>query len=55
MRFPLRRFMMLCVLRDNTPARKFYKALGEKPIEIGTQTLIEIANGWKDLQRLAGS
>ena len=52
--------MMLWVLRDNTPARKFYEALGgqilcEKPIEIGTQTLIEVAYGWKDLQRLAGN
>lgn len=54
------RSMMLWVLRDNTQARKFYEALGgqilcEKPIEIGTQPLIEIAYGWKDLQRLAGS
>jgi len=46
---------MLWVLRDNTPARKFYATLGEKPIEIGTQTLIEVAYGWKDLHRLAGS
>ncbi len=51
--------MMLWVLRDNTPARKFYEALGgqylfEKPIEIGEQKLIEVAYGWKDLQQLAG-
>jgi ribosomal protein S18 acetylase RimI-like enzyme len=54
------RSMMLWVLRDNTPAQNFYAALGgqvlcEKPIEIGTQTLIEVAYGWKDLQRLAGN
>jgi ribosomal protein S18 acetylase RimI-like enzyme len=46
--------MLLWVLKDNLPARKFYEALGgktlgEKPIEIGTQTLIEISYGWDDL------
>jgi GNAT superfamily N-acetyltransferase len=52
------RSMMLWILRDNTPARKFYEALGrqylyEKPIEIGDQTLVEVAYGWKDLHLLA--
>jgi ribosomal protein S18 acetylase RimI-like enzyme len=52
------RSMMLWVLQDNTPARKFYEALGgqylyEKPIEIGEQMLIEVAYGWKDLNSLA--
>lgn len=51
------RSMMLWVLRDNTPARKFYEALGgqylyEKLIEVGGQTLIEVAYGWKDLHVL---
>lgn len=50
--------MMLWVLRDNTQARKFYEAIGgqylrEKPIEIGVQTLIEVAYGWKNLRLLA--
>lgn len=51
--------MLLWVLRDNTPARGFYEALGgkylrEKPIQIGDQTLIEVAYGWDDLRLLAG-
>jgi ribosomal protein S18 acetylase RimI-like enzyme len=46
--------MLLWVLKDNLPARKFYEALGgiylcEKPIEIGSQRLIEVAYGWKNL------
>jgi ribosomal protein S18 acetylase RimI-like enzyme len=46
--------MLLWVLKDNRPARKFYEALGgeylrEKPIEIGSQVLIEVAYGWKNL------
>lgn len=50
--------MMLWVLRDNTQARNFYEAIGgqylrEKPIEIGGQTLIEVAYGWKNLRLLA--
>jgi L-amino acid N-acyltransferase YncA len=50
--------MLLWVLRDNFPARKFYKALGgqylyEQPIEIGEQKLIEVAYGWKNLLSLA--
>jgi ribosomal protein S18 acetylase RimI-like enzyme len=46
--------MLLWVLKDNLPARKFYEAAGgealrEKPVEIGSQVLIEVAYGWKDL------
>ncbi len=46
--------MLLWVLKDNLPARKFYEAVGgkslrEKPVEIGSQTLIEVAYGWKNL------
>jgi hypothetical protein len=45
---------LLWVLKDNLPARKFYEALGgiylrEKPIKIGSQRLIEVAYGWKNL------
>lgn len=50
--------MLLWVLKDNTPARGFYEALGgvylrEKPIQIGDETLIEVAYGWDDLNLLA--
>ncbi len=50
--------MLLWVLKDNTPARRFYEALGgmylrEKPIQIGDETLIEVAYGWDDLNLLA--
>jgi ribosomal protein S18 acetylase RimI-like enzyme len=46
--------MLLWVLKDNLPARKFYAALGgeplrEKPIEIGSQVLTEVAYGWKNI------
>jgi ribosomal protein S18 acetylase RimI-like enzyme len=46
--------MLLWVLKDNLPARKFYAALGgeylrERPIKIGTQVLIEVAYGWKNI------
>jgi len=49
--------MLLWVLKDNLPARKFYEAAGgeylrEKPIEIGSQILIEAAYGWKNLPAL---
>jgi len=47
--------MLLWVLKDNLPARKFYKAAGgeflrEKPVEIGSQVLLEVAYGWKDIR-----
>jgi ribosomal protein S18 acetylase RimI-like enzyme len=46
--------MLLWVLKDNLPARKFYEAAGgeyvrEKSVEIGRQSLIEVAYGWKNL------
>jgi ribosomal protein S18 acetylase RimI-like enzyme len=49
--------MLLWVLNDNLPARKFYEALGgkilrEKPISIGDQTLPEISYGWDNLINL---
>ena len=47
--------MLLWVLKDNLPSRKFYEAMGrvtlrEKPIEIGRQIYIEVAYGWKNLK-----
>ncbi len=50
--------MLLWVLKDNLPACKFYEALGgkhlrEKPIQIGEQSLREVAYGWDDLNMLA--
>lgn len=49
--------MMVWVLRDN-PARGFYERLGgeylcEKPIEIGRETLMEVAYGWQDLDKFS--
>jgi ribosomal protein S18 acetylase RimI-like enzyme len=49
--------MLLWVLKDNQPARKFYEAVGgetlrERPIKIGNQVLIEVAYGWKNLATL---
>jgi L-amino acid N-acyltransferase YncA len=51
--------MLLWVLKDNCPSRRFYEAVGgeylrEKSIEIGGQNLIDVAYGWKDLHVLAG-
>jgi ribosomal protein S18 acetylase RimI-like enzyme len=51
--------MLLWVLRDNTPSRKFYEALGgtslrEQTIEIGGREYLEVAYGWRDLAGLAG-
>jgi GNAT superfamily N-acetyltransferase len=45
--------MLIWVLADN-PSRKFYEVLGgkylrEQKIEIGSQTLREVAYGWDDL------
>ena len=49
--------MLLWVLKDNLPSRKFYEAVGgeylrEKPIEIGGQVLTEVAYGYRDLHAL---
>ena len=53
------RSMLLWVLRDNVPGRAFYerlggRLLGEKPIELGGTTLVEVAYGWPDLGALLG-
>ncbi|MBI2331623.1 MAG: GNAT family N-acetyltransferase [Chloroflexi bacterium] len=47
--------MMVWVLKDN-PARGFYERLGgvylyEKPIEIGGEKLMEVAYGWRNLDK----
>lgn len=49
--------MMVWVLKDN-PSRGFYERLGgsylaERSIEIGGEPLIEVAYGWRDLNKLA--
>lgn len=49
--------MALWVLKDNSAARRFYEKMGgsfirEKLITIGTQTLTEVAYGWKGLSGL---
>ncbi len=48
--------MLVWVLKDN-PYRAFYESLGglligEKPIKIGKDELIEVAYGWEDIRRL---
>ncbi len=51
------RMSSLCawVLRENTPARRFYESLGgvlfrEQNITIGRQTLREVAYLWEDVE-----
>ena len=49
--------MLLWVLAENWPARRFYEALGgeyisEQQITIGNVSLPEVAYGWKDLGRI---
>jgi ribosomal protein S18 acetylase RimI-like enzyme len=46
--------MIVWVLRDNAPARRFYERLGgvyvrSQPITIGTTTLEEVSYGWRSL------
>jgi ribosomal protein S18 acetylase RimI-like enzyme len=46
--------MIVWVLRDNVPARRFYERLGgtyvrEQPITIGSTLLQEVAYGWRSL------
>jgi len=53
------RAMLVWVLADN-PSRRFYEALGgrligQQPLAIGEQELIEVAYGWTDLEALAGT
>ncbi len=52
-----RKSMLVWVLKDN-PARGFYEKLGgeylyEKPIEIGNESLAEVAYGWRSLDMFA--
>jgi ribosomal protein S18 acetylase RimI-like enzyme len=49
--------MIVWVLRDNAPARRFYERLGgvyvrEQPITIGTATLEEVSYGWRSLEEI---
>jgi GNAT superfamily N-acetyltransferase len=49
--------MIVWVLRDNAPARRFYERLGgvyvrEQPITIGSAALQEVSYGWKSLDDL---
>ena len=49
--------MIVWVLADNAPARRFYEALGgkqigSKPVEMGGVTLEEVAYGWEDTSSL---
>jgi ribosomal protein S18 acetylase RimI-like enzyme len=51
--------MLLWVLEDNHPARRFYESLGgeqvgRKTIEIGGSGLVEVSYGWRDITGLAG-
>jgi GNAT superfamily N-acetyltransferase len=50
--------MIVWVLRDNAPARRFYQQLGgeyvrEQPITIGSALLHEISYGWRSLEDVA--
>jgi ribosomal protein S18 acetylase RimI-like enzyme len=47
--------MIIWVLRDNAPARRFYERLGgtyvrKQPITIGPATLEEVSYGWRRLE-----
>jgi ribosomal protein S18 acetylase RimI-like enzyme len=51
--------MMLWVLKDNEPSRRFYEALGgqlldEQQFELGEATLVEVGYGWQDISALYG-
>jgi ribosomal protein S18 acetylase RimI-like enzyme len=51
------RDMIVWVLRDNAPARRFYERLGgtyvrAQPITIGTTTLQEVSYGWRGLDEI---
>ena len=50
--------MLLWVLEDNRPARRFYESLGgeqvgRKTIAIGGAALVELSYGWRDITGLA--
>jgi ribosomal protein S18 acetylase RimI-like enzyme len=49
--------MIVWVLRDNAPARRFYERLGgvyvrSQPITIGTTTLEEVSYGWRNIDEV---
>ncbi len=49
--------MIVWVLRENAPARRFYEKLGgvyvrEQPITIGSSLLTEVSYGWRSLDDL---
>lgn len=49
--------MIVWVLRDNAPARRFYERLGgvyvrSQPITIGAATLEEVSYGWRSLDEI---
>lgn len=51
--------MLLWVLKDNHPSRRFYEALGgecvgQKAISIGGVSILEVAYGWNNIEGLAG-
>lgn len=51
------RDMIVWVLRDNAPARKFYERLGgtyvrSQPITIGPTTLEEVSYGWRRFEEI---
>jgi ribosomal protein S18 acetylase RimI-like enzyme len=51
------RDMIVWVLRDNAPARRFYERLGgtyvrSQPITIATTTLEEVSYGWRGLDEI---
>ncbi len=50
--------MLLWVLKDNAPSRRFYESMGgqfvdEKEFELGGATLSEVGYGWDDINMLA--
>ncbi len=52
--------MLLWVLEDNHPARRFYESLGgqrlgSKTVTIGGADLQEVSYGWKDITHLAAA
>jgi ribosomal protein S18 acetylase RimI-like enzyme len=49
--------MIVWVLRDNAPARRFYERLGgayvrSQPITIGSATLEEVSYGWRSIDEI---
>ena len=49
--------MIVWVLRENSPARRFYERLGgiyvrTQPVTIGSVTLQEVSYGWRSLDEV---